>query len=192
MCNNGCQSLIEQTRSRYAQHRFAVAPSFWQRFSFNLRLGLFKLGKGRVLLCRLCTLLVYISVRRKVVDKLSDRIADAAHLIFIERTALRVSLCEPQTLQQDFVVIRREWLLLQKDTGLIGRLNGVARQHALISQFRGSKRRFIAEHHLKKLELIDVATQDHEAHRERSREDQTDRSPQPCPESSSGDHSYRR
>ena len=53
-------------------------------------------ARGEVLLCRLCTLLVYISVRRKVVDKLSDRIADAAHLIFIERTALRVSLCEPE------------------------------------------------------------------------------------------------
>jgi hypothetical protein len=97
-------------------------------------------------------------VRRKVVDELGNRIADAAHLIFVERTALCVSLCEPQTLQQDFVVIGCEWPLLQKDAGLIGRLNGVAGQHALVNQLRRSKGRFIAEHHVKKLEVIDMAT----------------------------------
>ena len=68
---------------------------------FNFRLGLFELGKGEILLRRTCTPLVCISVRRKVVDKLGNRIADAAHLVFVERTALRVNLCEPQTLQQD-------------------------------------------------------------------------------------------
>ena len=37
------------------------------------------------------------------------------HLIFVERTALRISFVQVlNPFQQDFVVIRREWLVLQK------------------------------------------------------------------------------
>ena len=85
MRNNGRQSFIEQTGSRYAQHKFAAAPAIWKLLFFNLRLGPFELGKRRILLRRFCTPIVYISVRRKVVDELGNRVADAAHLIFVDR-----------------------------------------------------------------------------------------------------------
>src|SRR4029079_8285109 len=84
--HNGRQSFIEQTGSGDAQHRLTASPAFWKLLFFSLRLGLFELGKGSILLCRTYRLIVSIGVRRKVVYKLSDRIADAAHLIFIERT----------------------------------------------------------------------------------------------------------
>ena len=57
---------------------------FWKVLLFNLRLSPFELGKGRILLRRTYRPIVYISVRREVVDKLGNRVADTAHLIFVE------------------------------------------------------------------------------------------------------------
>ena len=73
---------------------------------------------------------------REVVDDLGNRIADPMHPVFVEQTALRVCLRKPQAFQQDFVVVGRERFFFQKDAGLIGRLNGVPRQHPLVDQFR--------------------------------------------------------
>ena len=68
----------------------------------------------------------------EVVNDLGNRVADPIHPVFVEQTALRVRLREPQTFQQDFVVVGRERFLFQKDTGLIGRLDGIPRQHTLV------------------------------------------------------------
>ena len=67
----------------------------------------------------------------------------------------------------------------------------IASKQSLIKRFDRRQGRAIPQEHIKELEAPDVATQDNQAKRQRRRQDQADRSPDPAPENG-GDNNRRR
>ena len=95
-------------------------------------------------------------------------------------------------LERDLVVIGREGTLLQELLGLVERLSRISRQHALVEDFRRRQSGAISEHHVQELQTLDVAAHDHEADRQRSSENEADRTPQCGPERRRQNHRQRR
>ena len=100
----------------------------------------------------------------------------------VERATIEVCLGELKTLQDHFIVIGRKGPFFEKLLGVIESFRRIFREHALIEKLRRRQRRSIAKHHLEKLQVFNVTAKDHEADRQRSGKDETDRPPQRGPE----------
>ena len=83
--------------------------------------------------------------------------------------------CKFKTLQDHFIVIGRKGPFFEKLLGVIESFRRIFREHALIEKLRRRQRRSIAKHHLEKLQVFNVTAKDHEADRQRSGKDETDR-----------------
>ena len=108
-------------------------------------------------------------------------------------TPLSESLCRhKQPAQGDLVVIGGQGALLQQHLRLVERLVGIARQDALVEALGGRQRRTVAEQHVDELQVLHVPPEHHQAQRERHREDEPNRAPQPGPEDRRDHHRHRR
>jgi hypothetical protein len=123
-----------------------------------------------------------ILVLRELVDHVPDRVLDMRQPVRFERPSIGVRLCERQALQGDLVVIGAQRVVLQEVLGLLDCLGRVARQHALVEVLRDGQRRPVSQHDVQESEPIHVTPEHHQTDRERGREEEADRAPQPRPE----------
>ena len=75
---------------------------------------------------------------------------------------------------------------------LFHRLDGITRQHSLINQLGRCQWRPVAEHDVEEFETVDMSSGNNETNRQRRRQYQADRTPQPGPERRGQDDRYRR
>src|SRR5215211_5249299 len=183
--------LVEQADAGNTQDGSVGPPSLGQAGSVLTGGGLdlleaseraFLLGLGRSLR------LVFVGV--EIVNDLDDDVADTLHALVIERVAFGVRLRQPQPTHEHGLVVFDQRLLLEKLLGLLDGLDRIARQHALVHLLLRRERWLASQHHLEELQPLNVAAENDEADRQRCRQDEADRTPQPGPERRRGDHRH--
>ena len=123
-----------------------------------------------------------IDMGAEIVDDLRHGVADAHPARLVELSPVGVRLRELEALDQNFLVIGGERLVLEIGLRLLGRLDRISGQHALVGQLGGRKHRLVAEHHVEEFQPVDMAAENREANRQRRCEHEADRAPQPGPE----------
>ena len=118
----------------------------------------------------------------QVIDHLEDRSFDLLGLRTVERAACEVVLRELQPGQCHLVVVGQERPLLEKLLGFFHGLGGVLGEHPLVEDLRRRERRPIAEHHIEKLEALNMPAKHHQTHGQRGCENEPNGAPQRGPE----------
>jgi hypothetical protein len=120
-----------------------------------------------------------------------DQAAPDLGLREIERAACEVVLRKLQPGQRHLVVVGRERPLLEKLLGFFHGLGGIVGEHALVEDLRRRERRPIPEHHIEKLEALDMSAEHDQADGQGRGENEPNRTPQRGPECRRGDHRHR-
>ena len=124
--------FVKQTRARNAQNWCFGPPSFRQFFhpSAERRFCLVDLRERHLLVgfrIGLRRWLGLILMPGEIVDKFGDGVANVQHAFVVERPAFGIGLCQFQTFDEDLLVVRQKWLLLQVLLRLLGCLDRVPR-----------------------------------------------------------------